>query len=404
MADQFNIPQVNPPAPQFQPPTDLVNAYLNRPTAYQVGTQQIGQGLNSILENYYKQQQLKAGAFEAGGPYLMNLLYGKGPQTPSVMPGQTGSPQTPSSAPPASPGAPNQSLAPSVPPSSGQPSQPQPDTQPSQAIQASVAMGHPDFTGHLSRIQNLQNQMAGVQGMGKYGREQQQGIGQQIAAEKSSLDAEQAPLQYAKTQQELSNAQQQIPLDIGKTSGEVQQKYSVQDQKIQAGFKALQDLNDAWEKIPPNQKGPLVGGITKSAGSIASGKAPQLTSFNKVRDLSATTIATALLPESARTNPQAVAEFVKNFPTAQSSPEEKQAVMQHLYSELKNQHDLNTSAYQSAAQAFEGALKASKVPNMNFGNQTSQIHNTALAWAKAHPNDSRAPAILAKAQSALGGQ
>lgn len=173
MADQFYVPQRTPPAPQFQPPTDLVNAYLNRPTGYQIGSKDIGEGINAYLQNKYKQQELKQGAFKAGGPYLMELLYGQGQQASNTPAGTTAGqvpppPQTPLTAQATTPGQ----VAGQAPPSNqsqGQPGQ-APQGGYASPIEASVhGLGHPDFTGMLGQAQQYQN-------MGDYGREQTQNL------------------------------------------------------------------------------------------------------------------------------------------------------------------------------------------------------------------------------------
>lgn len=226
MADQFQIPQRTPPTPQFQPPTELVNSYLNRPTPSEVAGQGLANSIGSFADykKYQLSKQLAASEalgklFEAGGPYAVQQY---GAPLQNLISGQ---PQQASSAPAISPSMPTPQPQPQQGTVSQAPTSPQAAVTSgiSPAIQHSVQnMGAPDFTGHLSRINKLQGQMADVQNMGQYGRNQQQGIGQQITAEKAALDAEQAPLQYAEKAQSLANAQQQVPMEINKAvAGEV---------------------------------------------------------------------------------------------------------------------------------------------------------------------------------------
>jgi len=375
----IQIPQRQVPNVQFQPP-DLtgISAIYNRPKPGEIAAQQLGQGIGGLLEQYYKQQQLKAQAFGEGGPYLMNALYGNG-QQPAVAPSSGGMQQPPTAGmsggiSPGNYGPTPQTTAPTLQPQVGaQGAQPQPDTQPSNPIHHSVASGWPDYSGHVARIKQIQGQMqqaSDLYGSSKYGLGQQKMFSDQLAAEKAAMEGEQlgatGPTEIDLKKQQLANEQQKIPLAIGQGSAEQQKGYNVQDQKIQAGFSALADYWKALQAVPSAQKGAGVGFLTSKAGSPAGAAAPALVAANKARTLAVSTLATALLPESERTNPEAIAEIAKDLPSVGDDPRVVSAGFADIYHKLATQHQLNTSGAQSAAQAFGGQIQPSKVPKMNF--------------------------------------
>lgn len=171
MPDQFYIPQRTPAAPQFQPPTGLIESYLNAPSGYETARKNIGQGIDNLVNYQLNEQKAKAGAFEAGGPYLMNLLYGK--KAPGAPAGGTNGigASLPSNG--AAPQGSAQTLQ-------GQTAQPSgvPET-----IQRSLDLGHPDF-------HSLSSQAAQYSGMGKYGQNMLQNIKGQADLSMMPLTAE----------------------------------------------------------------------------------------------------------------------------------------------------------------------------------------------------------------------
>lgn len=246
MADQFQIPQRTPPAPQFTPPDGIIRDYLNyqRELPFRISGQ-VHQGINDYLDYQMKQQQLKAAAFGEGGPTLMNMLYGKGqqgaqgaPPAPKMGPANPAivgqSPQGDQSQ--ASPVAPNpygvangwdqpsaqpQSQASSALNPSAQTLPAQADNQPSEAIHASVQiLGHPDYAGHVAKMSQLQTQMDDADqqfGASNWGMKTQQQITGRMAAEKAIMDAQQVPLNVAEKQgsvQHIQNENSLYPLDV----------------------------------------------------------------------------------------------------------------------------------------------------------------------------------------------
>lgn len=228
MADQFQIPQRNP---QFvapvAPPYELINASLNRT---QQNAQAIPSAISAAVDAYYKKKQLQAGAYEAGGSRLLNMLYGIGNSPGQQQPLQGKDPNqdpsvagTPSGASPANVGAPpqqtfspqsagpQQSLA--NPPSpfqqqGGQSPAPSPqDWQPGQPMMHPTsglpqtihdhAENNPDYAGQL---QSIQNSMSGYNDSGAYGRTQQQGLANQATVVSGLLNNQREGKQFETNQ------------------------------------------------------------------------------------------------------------------------------------------------------------------------------------------------------------
>ena len=196
MADQFQIPQRNP---QFVPPinpTDLANAYLNRQqnqqqyaTGLAIGAGETANKLSQqALQNYLLKQQAKAGAFEAGGPALLQTLYG-----PQGQPTQPTGPQAPTagSQPPA-PVTPSQPAAPA--------SEAIPET-----IQATL--NHPTLGVHAQKILDLQKQMGQNAQMGKYGQTLNAALKDQLNAEAALMSGEQFQQGQARQQKQFEESQ-----------------------------------------------------------------------------------------------------------------------------------------------------------------------------------------------------
>ena len=415
MADNIPVPQFNPNPPQATPPTPpwaLVDQYLNRK---QQAVQALPNAINEMADWKLKQQQLKAGAFEAGGPYLMNLLYGQG--------GQQG--QQPGGG---IPSGPNQNMTPqNQPQGTNPPPQPQggqlpmagmaqpqgpQDSQPSSVIMDHAQATGFDPTGHAAQFSQPQPQNNGIGGqdaqaqylaglglrpdqagqlgmMGKFGTGALQGLKtvgdlalqpgqqqlQQQGIQKGQFEQSQQPVTAAKNQQDLINEQEKIPFETATKSGELQGKYGAEDVKTQQGIKALQDLQDAWNSVPQKLKGPASGSLTAKAGSMFSGASPEVTTYNKVLKNTATTLATALLPENVRANPLMVEELRQTLPTLQSSPKEMQNLMKNFYGQLQNNAKLNYQSAQSSAQSFGGNIQKTQMPQLNMG--TNSYSKTA---------------------------
>jgi len=96
---------------KFEPPTDLVNAYLNRPSPGQIASEGINQALQSYVHQKVYEQQLRTQAtgelgnlFKAGGPYLVGKIGGQTARIAGLDPNVFNEPTTPSAVPsPSSP-------------------------------------------------------------------------------------------------------------------------------------------------------------------------------------------------------------------------------------------------------------------------------------------------------------
>jgi hypothetical protein len=215
MADQIQLPgpitppQGGPPAP----PYELVSQRLSRQQAL---SQAVPNAINDYIDWHTRQQQLKAGAFKAGGPYLLNALYGN---------------QQPAGPSPAAPAVATPSGDPSAPAQTFQPPQnysPADNSQmpwmapqqnmsvdSSQGAQASQALMHPDSglpqtihdvehaggaTDYQTQLKNIQDKMSGYDNMGDYGRDRQQGLATQAQVVNDMASRQQSANQFAENQ------------------------------------------------------------------------------------------------------------------------------------------------------------------------------------------------------------
>lgn len=394
MAQDINVPVVTPNPIQFQPPTDLINGYLNRQQqGQQYDINQVGNLADSLIAQKQQRIQNQQAALAAHvlairqiGPDMANQIYGGNIQPNNGQPNTTMAPPAggdgsgnaagtyPQSS--VNPGQTNPSSSSQGSPQTLGGNQPQP-SQPSPYIQASLAAGHPDNTGYQQRIAGLSSQIPQYMNQGELGKEKIGEIQSQItalqdqqSAQKTSNDIAMQPAQAAKlnndvsmlptanakAQQDLSNAQQQVPVEIGGKSAEVQKDYGAQDVKIQQGVKALQDLRDAWNAVPSKYKGPMIGQLTSRAGAGSSTLAPEVVKFNNAHANAATVLATALLPENARANPLMVEEVRKTIPTLAYGQKAFDDGISGFADQLKNNSNLNYQNHQSQAKAFGGNI------------------------------------------------
>lgn len=287
MAQGIEVPQYQPNPVQFQPPTDLVNSYLNRQEAARQDTLNRVTDLGKTVNAYHQQKiqnqlaalQAYTGIAKAVGPDAANQVAGNIPNMPDwnnayQSPAQG---QQPSSVPMGGVGG-------SVPSSSGTPQTLGGDqTQPSPFIQASIQAGHPDYTGHLQRIGQ---QMAQFQNKGDWGREQSQQIGAQIPVIAAQMNADKQPLEMAKMQGEVDRQ----PLETQKLQGEVGMQ-PLQRSKIGQEMQLAETKPIAEEVSKQTQSNQQIGQIENfysnlqdalnrnSSGALGnvSGKAYQLT-------------------------------------------------------------------------------------------------------------------------------
>lgn len=227
MAQPIQVPQTVPNAPQYQVPTDLVNAYLARKQQSQQFMDQsavnLGETVNKLhqqkIQNQLAALQAYAGIAKAVGPDAANQVAGQIPNMPSwnqnipqqapVQPPQTPPQMNPGQPIPQTQGTPSTGI------SAADTSAPQ-DVNPSAAIHASVAAGAPDITGHVQKFQSgqvppggttpltdlspqiatLNNQMGQYRNKGDWGMQQQKQLSDQIAGLKAQQESANAPEQF----------------------------------------------------------------------------------------------------------------------------------------------------------------------------------------------------------------
>jgi len=262
MADQFQIPQRTPPqGSPPAPPYDLVQSYINRPFQY---AKMVPEAIAPILENYYKQQQLKAGAFEAGGSVLMNALYGNGQQASMTPQGGTAgiTPTVPTQASQAPAGA-TAGVSPQPGPTPSQPGQGAiPET-----IQATL--DHPTLGVHAQKILDLQKQMGQNAQMGKYGQMLNAALKDQLNAETALMSGEQFQQGQARQEKQFkeSQAAEESRFQRGRTAESVSK--TGEDTTRIGQLRGL--YNDLKTAVASNKPG-LTAGISGRLASATGGK------------------------------------------------------------------------------------------------------------------------------------
>lgn len=332
MPQPIQVPQTVPNAPQFQVPTDLVNAYLARKQQSQQDTLNRVQELGSTIHNYHQQKiqnQLAAlgtisQLYAAGGPRAVNQ-YG-----PSINQA-TGTQTIPTQQPIPQSGTPQNATLPTY-----------QDQSPSPYIQASLAAGHPDVAGISSfhAPQPNSTDLQDIQSGGTYGRNKAQSFKdlgdlamQPITAQQKQLDMQKTvgelgmqPTEKALKEQSLINAQQQIPMEIKKTiSGEVS-KQSQDTQNITQLKTLAGNLDTALRGHDSGVLGNQAGTLYQvSGGRIGSKTAAAIQN-------AANPLATALNTELARRfNSGEVALLSQSLiPQPKDTPEYAQQKLQNL--------------------------------------------------------------------------
>lgn len=418
----FNVPVVTPNPVQFQPPTDLINSYMNRRQANQEDIMNRVTGLGSTINAYHQQKiqnqlaalQAYAGVAGTSGITAANQM---APNIPGMQ--TTNLPQDPFSDPANTPssvpmggvggGSGNAGGASSGGASSqGQPQtlggnqQPPPQGQ-SPFIAASVAAGHPDYTGHMGQYQpaqltslapqmaanNAQIQRASNVG-GSYAADRVKKFSEAnagLAAQQTAINApemyqatqsnEERRFQQGKTQeadqfartknQEADQFARTKALEVAKGSATEADKFAEGNVKTGSGLDAFKQLEDAWNAVPDSQKGPYVGAVTKHADDLASGKFPEAVAYNKAREGLIGAIVAGIDPQG-RQGPSLLEKMEKAVPTLQTSEKSRANLMTSLYKQLQSQGERNYEGHNTAAQQFGGGI-----PKPNFNVPTPQV-------------------------------
>lgn len=301
----INVPIQSPNPVQPVNPFPIVDSYLNR---QQQAQQAMGQSAIGLGETYNKLRQQKiaqsmealksiAELYGAGGPGAVQ-------QYAPTINRVAGSPiiDTSKSQPQ------NQSSYSQLPSGGGQQY-----SQPggvSPYIQASLDMGHPDFTGHLNKIRQLQGQMSGFENQGKYGQSQTQQLTQELTGEKAALDAELAPGQYEKTQQDIRlGTAKPVAEEVskqGETTTRVGQLRGLYDQMSNAVSQNKPGLSSAVGATAYNLSRGFVG--SKTGADIQNISAPMTAALNyeltkRFNEGEASFLMNSMMPKAGATQP-----------------------------------------------------------------------------------------------------
>lgn len=271
----ITVPPINVPQPASNPsqpvnPFPIADSYLNRQQnqqkIYLDAISNLGSGVNEIrqqkIQNQLAALQAYAGIAKAVGPDAANQVAGSIPNIPNW--NQASAYQSPAQGTQtnyAQPSGGNQggSIQTNATPVAGQSPQIMQDTQPSEHIMNSVEMGHPDFTGHLQRINELQSKMASFSNKGDWGREQSQQVAQEIAAEKAAMDAEVMPQDYAAKTQGMK-------LAVTKPVAEEVSKQGENTTRVGQLRSLFDDLKTATKSVTPGLTAGLSGKIASATG------------------------------------------------------------------------------------------------------------------------------------------
>lgn len=228
MAQPIQVPQPTPNPVQFQPLTDLINAYMaRRQQDQQFATnkvQELAGTVNTLHQQKIQNQLAALGAisqlYGAGGPRAVQT-YGAGV---NQVAGSQMIPQQQPNIPPQ--GTPQNATLP-----------PNQDQAPSPYIQASLAAGHPDVAGvgSFHAPQPSSTDIQDIESGGTYGRNKAQSFKdlgdlamQPITAQQKGIDIQKGtndlslfPTEKALKSQQLINAQAEIPMKVGAQQSEI---------------------------------------------------------------------------------------------------------------------------------------------------------------------------------------
>lgn len=391
----IQVPQTTPNAPQFQIPTDLVNAYLARQTQAPRDIADTINGVGNII-NQRNQQNIQnklatlgavAQLYGAGGPRAVSTY------APSLAPQQ----QIPQA------GTPQNATVPVA-----------QDQSPSPYIQASLAQGHPDVAGvgSFHAPQPSPSDIQDIESGGTYGRNKAQSFKdlgdlslqpitaaqKQLDMQKTQNDISMQPTDAALKKQNLINAQSQVPMEVNRGIAAEVSKQGADSQQIGD----LQTLAQTMQKSVGSDLG-VLGNIKGDLYQVSGGRkgSEQAANMQNSTIPLATGLNTVL---SHRFNAGEVAALGKSLiPQPRDTPQYQQQKLQNLNSLLNVMATGNEKNVKDVAAAIMGG----KIPKVGIQQPTQsnpQIHNAAIEWAQANPNDPRAKAVLAKAQASLGNQ
>ncbi len=354
MAQGIQVPQNTPNAPAFQVPTDLVNAYLQRKQNEQgmlldqIGN--VGNAVNQMRQQKIQNQLAALGAvsqlYAAGGPravsqYAPTINQASGTNIIPTQPPPQGTPQNPT-----------------LPPNQ--------DQTPSPYIQASLAAGHPDVAGvgSFHAPQPSPSDIQDIQSGGTYGRNKAQSFKdlgdlalQPITAQQKGIDIQKGqndlslyPTEKAYKEQQLANAQAEIPMKQKATvAGEIS-KEGQSSQQIGQIRQLYTDLEGALAKNKPSLTATASGKLNQATG----GRVGSSTAADVLN--AANPLATALNTElSRRFNAQEVQFLTKALiPSPMDTPQYAKTKMDRLNHMITSMESGNEQNVKNVANAITG--------------------------------------------------
>jgi hypothetical protein len=397
----------------FNPPTGIIEQYLARPTGYQIGNQQIQNGLEAF-SNYQLQKQQRqlegyktiASMFENGGPYLLDRLGGQVAKTAGIDPNTLSGYQSPST--PVTPtnaggtlNSPSVSLTPNTSPLTSPQQSAQPNPQdPSGLIAHSVNnLGHPDYTGLMQ--------------MGKYGKGQ-------LDMSKTIGELDRQPLERQRLQGELDMQ----PMQRQKLQGEIdmqplQKARTLQEMHLAETKPIAEEVSKQGDSTTRTAQlrglfDQLKGAVNESAGGLKAGlgaTAYKVTrgamgnaAGNQIENLGAPLTA-ALNYELTKRFNEAEAGYLQK--SLMPSPYDQPALAQQKLTNLDNMITAIESGNEANVKNVAQALHTGQIPSNPTTTQPGPRpgiqtipgnHNHQAVNADARTGQSQTPTVTSKQQ------
>lgn len=434
MAQGIDVPGVQTQQVPYQAPNPL--PFVSQALDRQQNQQKIFLGqLDNLgdVVNAYTQQRLnnqmnllaaRTTAIRQIGPNMANQVYGgyvspngntpiqqpdplSGFQDPNAPPAPSQPQQTPPVSPPQTAGTPDASGAPVVSP----------------AIALSHNMGLQSATSKRlmnpdipTQVGSLASQMPQYMSQGELGKEkiqellnQQQGLAAQGTAQKTQNDIAMQPTEAALKNQQLLNAKAEIPMKLGTQQAEVAKAVApkmADIKQLQSTFDKINQINSS----PNNKSIPFTGDLgAKYATQNPNTKSPWAQNqYNAEQTAGVGAGIIEKLAEGRYNHEQAQVIAKSFFPTGNQlgtlQAKDKLDRFQNYINQMKSGQIDQANAQLDAIAGGGFNPQSLGNPAAFPGTQNPQIHNVAIQWAQANPNDPRAKSVLAKAQSSLGAQ
>lgn len=184
------------------------------------------------------------------------------------------------------------------------------------------------------------------------GRQFQQGQANENQRQQNSIAAENA--RFASGQNMAENQKQ----------AELIKEYETGNTSVMSALDAYKQLDDAWNKVPPNQKGPGLGTALTHAGDIASSAFPEAVAYNKARLQLAGAITAGIDPKG-RQGPSLLEKILQGIPTLGASNQTRNDLMGNIYNQTTSQANRNYQGYQAAAGSVGRNVPPPNIPSQN---------------------------------------